>query len=357
MFYEGVEHWFGLNKNIASAWGQAVDGPFKLYPKLARMVNTERLPHILAYESAITKIYHEEMRLASFSRIGRDPSAAALLSAKRRVGAPFPQGEARFKIEALLDSIKLRPKLIPTAKKFSSFFRPTITSVAFEALTRSGKTDVCNRDVTADNFMRMTWAILSSCRRDILIALNLCHNAEARRLEFTALVLSLQVDFDFHRFGAESYISQIGGLTQGVFESLAHDCRQIREGSANQAFNSYYRIESIMVNNIQTLNWAKDTILPVMNQILQEWSDFIALTVLGGTFYAPVSAEEKMMIVQAVVQANYGVGGRFYQVSHNTGTYRALNLMYQCPNGHSFTIGDVSLNSASLSDVFTLTRA
>ena len=70
-----------------------------------------------------------------------------------------------------------------------------------------------------------------------------------------------------------------------------------------------------MENNSQTLAWAKDTILPVMNQILQEWSDSITVTVRGETFYAPVSAEEKMMIVQAVVEANSGVGGRFYQVS------------------------------------------
>lgn len=70
-----------------------------------------------------------------------------------------------------------------------------------------------------------------------------------------------------------------------------------------------------MDKNVQTLAWAKDTILPVMNQILHEWSEFIIVTVMGGTFYAPVSAEEKMSIVQAVVQASYGVGGRFYQVS------------------------------------------
>jgi len=122
-------------------------------------------------------------------------------------------------------------------------------------------------------------------------------------------------DFDFHRFGAASYISQVEGLTEDLRDTIAQRCWLVREGSANQAFAIYHRIGSIMENSSQTLAWAKDTILPVMNQILQEWSDSITVTVRGETFYAPVSAEEKMMIVQAVVEANSGVGGRFYQVS------------------------------------------
>ena len=138
------------------------------------------------------------MDLAASSRTARDPSISALLNAKRRVGARFPQGEARFKIEALLDSVKLRLKLVPTAKNFSSYFRPTISEAAFHSLSDKEKNDVSKKDVTADNFMRLTWAILSSCRSDILVGLNLCQRAEARRrLELTAIVLSLQVTLTF----------------------------------------------------------------------------------------------------------------------------------------------------------------
>lgn len=226
MFFESVGEWFGLSPNIAGAWRRAVEHPFKVYHKLARMVNNERLPHVQAYESAISKIYHEEMDLAASSRIARDPSAAALLSAKRRVGAPFPQGEARFKIEALLDSIKLRLKLVPTAKRFSLFFRPTISVSAFGVMSKPQRVEVINKDNVANHFARLTWAILSSCRRDVLVALNLCDTAETRRLELTAVVLSLQVDFDFERFGAESYLGRAGGPTQADRADIAQTCNR-----------------------------------------------------------------------------------------------------------------------------------
>lgn len=314
MFFDEVGRWFGLPHQIVEAWRRVNDMPSKVYKQLAQLVNTERLPHVQAYEAAITSIYHEEMELASTTRIDRDPRDAALLSVKRRVGAPFPQGEARFKIEALLETIKLRLKLVPTAKAFGDSIRPSISHGVYQGLSKAGQRDIVNRDITADNFVRLTWTILQSCQRDVRVALNLCNIAQARRLKLTALVLGLQVDFDDKRFAVGSMLASRSQMTVADREGIAEVCLRHRQAAADFVLQGYYRIEESVRGNQAILDWARSTILPTIDATLQEWHDF-ATTIVRGTFYAPVSAEERMAIVQAVVAASYGVGGRFYQVS------------------------------------------
>lgn len=313
IFVDEVEGWFGMTQHIAEAWRSVNKTPFKLYKQLAQLVNTEKLPHVQAYEAAISAVYHEEMQLAASSNIDRDPRDAALLSARRRVGAPFPQGEARFKIEALLESIKLRLKLVPTAKAFSDGIRPSISESAFCGMSKSGQRGVINRDVIADNFVRMAWAILQSCQRDVRVALNLCNTAQARRLELAAIVLALQVNFDDTRFAIQGVLATHSQMSTDERQNIANMCLQQQDNAALAIFHSFYRVEVIIQGNQSILDWAKSVILPTINATLQEWQDF-ALTITRGTFSSPVSADEKMAIVQAVINAGYGVGGRFYQV-------------------------------------------
>ena len=341
MFSDEIGKWFGITGQAALAWHQAVKQPMALYKAITRVVNTGRLPHVQAYESAIAKVYHEEMEIAARSNTTRDPRPSALISARRRVGAPFPRGESRLKIEALLETIKLRLKLVPVVKGFCDELRPTLTLGEYSALGNKDQRQICHRDDLTGNFWTLAWALLSSCRRDVILALRLCDRAEARRSELTTIVLSLQVEFDFFRFAALGAIMGPPIADQNARAHIAHVNMIHRDAAARMTFETYHRATGLMGGNQAALDWAGQTILPMINQILSEWSEFATMTRTGGTFHQHVSLEEKMSVVQAMVDANYGTGGRFYQVSPSV-IWSSSETDSQCPNGHPFVIGEVS---------------
>ncbi|KAJ3502284.1 hypothetical protein NMY22_g18636 [Coprinellus aureogranulatus] len=62
--------------------------------------------------------------------------------------------------------------------------------------------------------------------------------------------------------------------------------------------------------------------------ILQEWEN-IERSIQGGTFYEQVSLDEKLAIVKAM---DFGYTGHWYN----------------CPNGHTFVIGEVRSGLASV---------
>jgi hypothetical protein len=76
----------------------------------------------------------------------------------------------------------------------------------FTTLSIGPRLDIFNRDALTGHLGAPTWALLSSCRRDIMLALRLCRGAESRQSELTAIVLSLQVAFDSLRFAVHGAI-------------------------------------------------------------------------------------------------------------------------------------------------------
>lgn len=58
---------------------------------------------------------------------------------RRRVGAPFPRGEARFKIEALLETVKLRLRLAPLAEAFATIPRRRPGSTGCDGLENTNR--------------------------------------------------------------------------------------------------------------------------------------------------------------------------------------------------------------------------
>lgn len=307
MFEEDIAGWFAIDDAVKHAWIEITKKAMSSYKQLSQLVNRNRLPHVAAYESAIVKVYREEIKKAEKSKLQRDPGPSALLSAKRRVGALFPRGEARLRIEALFETIKIRLKLVPASQAFSDYFLSTLKP----CISKSGKTS--DKDVIADNFQYLTWGLLRGCRRDIDLAVIFCIQAEGRRLELTACILSLQVEYAFTRFLAQDMtagwrLPDEQTILQAKHESLLH-----RVWAASQDLALYDRVGSIMANSPATLAWAKNVVLPVINQTLNEWSTFVNELKLSA-FYQHVSVEEKMSIVEAVL-AEHGSGGRFYQVS------------------------------------------
>lgn len=122
---EKIGDWFEIQGSLAAAWRRVAERPLQIYKQLARIVNSSRLPHVVPYEAAISIIFREEIALAlAQTSITRDPTESAMIMARRRVGAPFPRGDARFKIEALLETIKLRLHLVQLVKPSQMCCRP-----------------------------------------------------------------------------------------------------------------------------------------------------------------------------------------------------------------------------------------
>ena len=331
MFGKKMGDFFEIHGPVFIAWMRVAERPLQIYNQLVRIVNSSRLPHVVAYQAAITSAFREEMELNSgTTSTCRDPTESAMIMARRRVGAPFPRGEARFKIEALLDTIKLRLDLALLAKAFADIY-PTIPA-RLHAADREVRADKQHKQVAARRFGAVTWALLRSSRRDADLAANLCESAEAWRLNLTTEVTVLLAHFAFSRFGGVSRVDTLLQSRPGVRDESADSVLKERDIGAGRAFESLARVAERAMSNEQIVEWVDHTIRPAINTILTEWYEF-ADGLRKGEVYTTVTSEEKAAIAKAVALADWGpfspcadsrtdsvvgTAGRFYQVSQLT---------------------------------------
>ncbi|RXK38429.1 hypothetical protein M231_04338 [Tremella mesenterica] len=324
IFFEEISKYFSITGPIAVAWKKTVEGPMLLYRNLARMVNNARLPHVAAYEAALTSAFHEEMELSTSESPNtatiRDATQSAMLTARRRVGAPFPRGEARFKIEALLESIKVRLKLAPVAKSFAD----AIGRVSLpDGTSRHRQNLARNRNDCQWRFGVLSLTLLRSARRDASLAIRLCEEAETCRLTLSSALIVLETSFQMGRFHAEEYVSRSIWKNPTVRQEATEQAVQARQAAGDKFIEVYNDMVDGERGNDQLREWAKEKVWPMYMTIMKEWSTFVE-TLRTGVFYSPVSSEEKLQIARAVIEASWQYGGRFYQ----------------CPRGHTFTIGE-----------------
>lgn len=321
IFCERVGDIFEITGSMETVWQKLVKTVFTAYRSLARMVNTDRAPHVAAYEAAVTAVFAEEMAMATnvARKSHRDTTATAMLMARRRVGAPFPRGEARFKIEALIETIKIRLKLSPMATAVGEALRSCNQPLSTDK-GRAGKRQPWEKrqSCMARRFDILAMIILRSARRDADLAVMLCQDSDAHRLQLSAELLVLECTFHLSR----SY----------MVSNLAHNKHTSREAAAEHTEHDRAEARSRLQVAIATFRerqqtgtatgvWVDEHVQPLAKTVLDEWANF-AITLRKGTFYSPVSLQEKMDIARAVLQASYGCEPVFQSGSYCTDVSR-----------------------------------
>ena len=172
--------------------------------------------------------------------------------ARRRVGAPFPRGEARFKIEALLETVKLRLQLAQISKAFADTV-PKIRA-PIGASDNQARVDSEMRHIAARRFEILTWSLLRSCRRDSDLSVNLCRTAEALRLGLATEIIVLQSHFAFVRFSHEARVTMLLSSNPKIREETADIILTEREIALTRAINALD--QSATPDNRQISEWA-----------------------------------------------------------------------------------------------------
>lgn len=328
---------FGIDGAAGQLWQKFAGRTLQLYRLLSEMANSHRMPHTVAYEGAMSSIYWNELMIARESSVSatRDPSQAALLTARRRLGAPPPGGEARFKIEALLQTIHARLKLASIASKISEELRKDSAPkrVKGKGKAKADSDDRHRRSVwrqLARAFDALATGLLWSAQRDATLAARMATKNKMPRLVVDSHVISLRVEFEEmrHKIKGEIYAAENHpraderrGRRFEAAENAEEECLGRLEKTAN-AF--------MMTINKLPLQHPENTALPAhiaklrpyADSILGEWKKF-AEQIDSGVWYESVSLQEKEAIIRATMDAGFGTAGRFYQ----------------CPNGHPFTVG------------------
>lgn len=302
---------FKIDPNLGSTWRKITESAMKVYQHLAKMINRNALPHVMAYQEALTSIYRQEMDLAQ-ARLMVTPESAidqarrsdrAMRVARMRVGTPFPQGESRFKIEAIHETIQLRLHLATVAEKFA---KELWVDPSSRTSTEKGrKAAVIRRDMAARQFGVLGLAILRSARRDADLAANLCRNNDSKRLGLSTEVLVIQVQFDLIRYTSQTRVERCS-LVQKQVAREEESLRVIGEREkAEVRFKE--AIQSFMGHNDGRTDelgrWVQDTIRPAASMLFAEWDEY-AIKIKTNTGFSEVTRREREEIVKAVLAAN-----------------------------------------------------
>jgi len=159
-----------------------------------------------------------------------------------------------------------------------------------------------------------TMFLLESCEKDVGIAYEIAEASDSRRQMTKTRLLSLRAELEKCRLNIE--MSKQFGLWGEQRLKFAEE--------ANEAGNN---VERVMVKTArQHLDalphdipgWFAENFLEAAKTIRKEWHN-LERTLKSGTFYEPLSLDEKMAIVKAL---DFSHTGHFYT----------------CQNGHAFVI-------------------
>jgi hypothetical protein len=194
---------FGVEGAAGEAWRDAVSPHLDIYRRMANIVNSNRMPHFLAYEGAISSIYFQELELAGASKVSitRDSKPAALRMARRRVGVPPPGGQMRFTIQALHETIYARLKMAEVATNMCDYLWDGrhLQSLGAYAQVQALKDSNAARNVgrlDSNGFKGLSTGLLVSCKRDCELAIRLAYEGKLSRLVLDSHILALQVAYN-----------------------------------------------------------------------------------------------------------------------------------------------------------------
>lgn len=306
---------FGITGVLGVAWRQAANRHLKLYASLVNIVNQTRLPHNVAYQSAISSIYFKELELARESSISvtHEPKKAALLMARRRVGAPPPGGQAVFSTNALALTIEVRLTMVGVADAFVDFLWDGGSVGRFkgpEALKQAREAITASR-TGAVAFQRLATGLLLSCTRDAQVMIGLAAKWDLPRFVLQGHFLWLTVAAELTRY--KSLWAFRPTLKRPVDESTDREAkfdmvkRSVNERKqCTERFLKTLRVLSLEQKKNEPFLAELNNVRGFAKQIMDDWLK-LENQLLAGQWRQEVSREKQEAVARAVLSREYGV--------------------------------------------------
>lgn len=302
---------FGVPGALGDAWRKAVSVHLSVHDALAKMVNSHRMPHNLAYESAVTSIYWQELdmtRLATGSTT-HDLTQAALMEARRRVGAPPPGGQAACGADALCLVVEVRLDMYRVAVMFANnLWNGDGIIRDIDSERRKKQLNACRK--AAASFQRLANGILLSCKRDVDLIVALAQKEELSLSALKAQFMAVNVSHELvHcktmfslRVAESAGVDRAAQRAKAAAELKAHSEAERERSSrtfdkvvslldVQQKDNAKYREEAVKVRE-------------AARKILATWAQFEA-RMGGDAWFEEVTYDEKASIMRAVLEKSF----------------------------------------------------
>jgi len=309
---------FGIAGAAGEAWRKVVGQHLGIYGRLVDIVNSHRMPHAVAFENAVSTIYWHEVEIARTSTVARvrDPKQAALLAAKRRIGAPPPAAQARYTVEALEQTIDIRFKMVPIALTISDYLWDGSglpkKKKKHGAQAKGADAKRLSRE-TAQRFKALATGLIMSCTRDAKLAVALATKSGLPRLILRAHFLTLKAAFEDQKLKVQSGVPPVDLNDDNVTRAARSAREKELLAASAKAYDSAVNGWRTALNHVFRQNkdntMLEDIAAPVRkaaNALIAQWDKF---NEGPSTWYDIVSLKEQEEIVRAVLAVEYGKSG------------------------------------------------
>lgn len=271
-----------ISQEVARKWSKIVAPIIGAY-KQATVAAGTRSAHVNAWSAAYSQLYATELErlMSNPSRLPKRPENNALRVARMSVGQPEPRADKRFVVEAFWLTIEIRYQLAEYAKIWLQESRNAESYTPEE---------------------QAAWAafalfILMTCLHDADAAFRISKESESPKQMTKTKLYTMRTELEFLRLEYEA-VQILGSLGDGRREEMAN--RAAEKASSAKALVEEGR--TIYTNFMQGARdndpWLQENFIVPSLVIFEEWENLIK-SLRMSTFYAPVSLEEKMKVVEA----------------------------------------------------------
>jgi hypothetical protein len=283
-----------------------------------------RSAHVNAWDAAFVCLYNQEMQ-RSISDPGtsskRPITELAMRVAKMTVGQPQPRADMRYSVEAIWATLDIRFTLVDLAQTW------------FSALCQSPKFPAVQRQGWANYIL----FLIDTCDQDARIAFEIAKKSESRRQMTKTSLLIMRTDLERFRFNVEMN-RECGKLKDVRGQMAAEASHKIQ--LATRAIQA--TLDDHLAMRVEEDAWLDENFTSKAKTLLAEWRN-IERSLLLGTFYEPVSLEEKMSIVKSFNFCMFYLARVSFELTKKKTAH--TGHFYNCPNGHTFVIGEVRPSS------------
>ena len=281
----------GIAPIAAETWQKATHQLLAAYVQ-ARQVAETRSAHVNAWESAFSCLYHAEVdsSLQDPARAPRKPTEHAMRMARMKVGQPPPYADKRFVVEAFWISLSLRFSLV------------TLGQTWLDGLNE--RSSVAYPRIQHQHWATYIEFVLATCSQDAQIAFEIAEKSGSYRQVAKTTLFQMRARLETFRFNV-AMCKRNGTMTGDDRTKLASmaakrgdNARQIMQSTVG----SYLRRKG---SGAREQQWIKTNFTTTAETIFEEWGA-MQNSLRAGTFYAPVSLEEKMSIVRAFSFCKFG---------------------------------------------------
>lgn len=284
----------GFSVVEAKAWFNVVKDIVRVYRR-AHGLSATRGAHNKAYEGALTTLYRLELDAiaADPSRATDTPEPIALAAVMKKIGQPPPKADVRFQIDTTFTLIELR------------FMLAEICASRIEALplTETHEVGVKHRRL----WTSFAAFVYRSCLDDSKKALAMAQNSSASRQAASCSIYEIRSEFEHVRFQItedERNLTRPGAtITREDRDRLGDRVKEAKaqmQLTVKQVKQKYIcsRPVATMEKLRQERQWFEENCGSKVARFVQAL-DELEIFVRRGGVYAPLSMQEREMIVKA----------------------------------------------------------